>query len=541
MAGWTKTTLLILLFAAASVRLIRVHHLTPVVEGDGCEYSRLAENLVAGRGYVGMLAGAEIMLPPLYPVTIALVMKVTGWEAPLSGRLVSMVASLAFALLMARLVQRHGGDRAAKLALVLAAFSPGMVLLGSAVFAEALQLALLAGGAVCLAEAFRSHQPWRALIAGLWFGAAYLARVESAVVAFLGAGILCGSGWIGSRRPPKRQAAVLALSLLLGFAVAGAPYVAYLKQTTGEWRLEGKSERVTATIDRYAQGQKYREANYGVGDDGEELGPWLVPNEVLRGGPSLISIAIDQPWPFFRHVASNFALLVWKLSTGEAFSSILLLILAGAAFLKIAPRRELPLDLWFLGALLASMGLGSLYKFVLRYAVGVALPLYALAALGGAALWTHWERRRGRRISPGVGFLSVAVLVLSLCRGFITGNAEFHESLPAKLPLKALGHELRNPSIPTGTIMSDDPRPAYYAGRRWTPLPVAKTARGFWLEVLRRSSTVVIIDRTRADGIPGAWWREDDPPRPTTLIAESGAFRAYTIDLFLAEQEATPR
>jgi len=41
-----------------------------VIENEGAEYTRIAANLAAGNGYVGLMGGPQLVDPPLYPMLI---------------------------------------------------------------------------------------------------------------------------------------------------------------------------------------------------------------------------------------------------------------------------------------------------------------------------------------------------------------------------------------------------------------------------------------------------------------------------------------
>src|SRR5215469_1888497 len=41
-----------------------------VIENEGAQYTRIAINLAAGNGYVGLKGGPQLLFPPLYPMLI---------------------------------------------------------------------------------------------------------------------------------------------------------------------------------------------------------------------------------------------------------------------------------------------------------------------------------------------------------------------------------------------------------------------------------------------------------------------------------------
>lgn len=57
----------ILVVVAGTLRIWWLFTHTYAIENDGAEYARIAENLIVGRGYVGLQPGPELLFPPLYP------------------------------------------------------------------------------------------------------------------------------------------------------------------------------------------------------------------------------------------------------------------------------------------------------------------------------------------------------------------------------------------------------------------------------------------------------------------------------------------
>jgi hypothetical protein len=69
-----------------TLRLVAVVSFTGPIDPEGAEYARIAENLVAGHGYVGIATpGTQLIFPPLFPFMIAAVSLVTG-QAELADR-----------------------------------------------------------------------------------------------------------------------------------------------------------------------------------------------------------------------------------------------------------------------------------------------------------------------------------------------------------------------------------------------------------------------------------------------------------------------
>ena len=67
----SRRVLFIILFVALSLRFLWMTTQKSNIGGEGAEYARLAENLIKGRGYVGIFGQAtQLIFPPLYPLTI---------------------------------------------------------------------------------------------------------------------------------------------------------------------------------------------------------------------------------------------------------------------------------------------------------------------------------------------------------------------------------------------------------------------------------------------------------------------------------------
>src|SRR5271166_5433632 len=60
-----RLPLLLILLLAFALRLLSARFLMGAIDSEGAEYARIAENLLNGKGYVGIaLPGAQLMFPP---------------------------------------------------------------------------------------------------------------------------------------------------------------------------------------------------------------------------------------------------------------------------------------------------------------------------------------------------------------------------------------------------------------------------------------------------------------------------------------------
>ena len=87
--------LLGIMVLAFVLRLVYLVFFTDAINPEGAEYARIAQNLLQGKGYVGLaLEGRELMFPPLYPLTIATATVATR-DFYLAAQVVSFTAGLA--------------------------------------------------------------------------------------------------------------------------------------------------------------------------------------------------------------------------------------------------------------------------------------------------------------------------------------------------------------------------------------------------------------------------------------------------------------
>jgi 4-amino-4-deoxy-L-arabinose transferase-like glycosyltransferase len=266
-----------LLAVAAALRILWWAFYVDVVENEGAEYARLAENLFHGRGYVSVFGGTHTLFPPLYPILIGCAAPLAGSEE-VAARIVSLLAGIATVAAVFGLARDVFGKRLAVLAGLAAACHPLLVALSVSTYSEGLYIALASLSAQAALRCVREPSRSSAALTGALAGLAYLTRPEGIALAVGFAGLVLFAGLASGRR--RLPAALLPAGIVLAAAVAVAlPYVVHLSRIAGGFRWEGKSavnNRITA---RQEQGLGYREAGYGLGPSGEPAGPFLFPDQ----------------------------------------------------------------------------------------------------------------------------------------------------------------------------------------------------------------------------------------------------------------------
>lgn len=118
-----KISVLLLIFMLAlTLRLAAVYMDKSGLETDEGEYDRLALNLAAGKGYINSTDGAPTSLrPPLYPVVLALIYKVFGYNI-LAVRLIQALIGSFTVILLYGIAYRIFGSAVAFLTGISASF-----------------------------------------------------------------------------------------------------------------------------------------------------------------------------------------------------------------------------------------------------------------------------------------------------------------------------------------------------------------------------------------------------------------------------------
>ena len=90
----TRFRIFIILLAgiAASLVFLATSNFGPGVSTDGARYLATAENLLAGRGDVDFLGDRLTQFPPLYPLMIAALRFVTGFDVLIAGQWINVIA-----------------------------------------------------------------------------------------------------------------------------------------------------------------------------------------------------------------------------------------------------------------------------------------------------------------------------------------------------------------------------------------------------------------------------------------------------------------
>ena len=263
---------LILIFVLGlSIRFYLMITQKVVIENEGAEYARMAENFLAGKGLLSSLENQpNLMYAPLYPLLISFVTLFTR-NSELAGRLVSVVSGGLLILPMYFIALRLYGRRTAQMSAGLVALHPMLIGFSNTVLTEGVYLTLMMTSVYFGLRCMESESPWSCGLVGIFWGLAYVTRPEAIGLLVLTVFLVCVSGFILRRRSWK----IIQSSgiIIASFGLIAIPYLGFLRTQTGKFILEAKSKLNYTIGTRFNSGMPYNQAAWGISQDLAEEGP----------------------------------------------------------------------------------------------------------------------------------------------------------------------------------------------------------------------------------------------------------------------------
>lgn len=470
-----------------------------VIENEGGEYGRLAENLLNGKGYVSIKGQPNLMYAPLYPWLIAGASLFTG-NTELAGRIVSLLAGVAVVITLYLIANLLYGIRTALMCAFLAALHPVLIGFSAAVYNEMTYLALMLTGIYFSLLVMKGKGPISAILGGAGFGLAYLVRPEALGLLLLSILILCCLS--SSMGHSFRRSIKVAGLMLASFALVSSPYVAFISRHIGRLSFEGKS-RLNYTIgQRVLSGMSYSQAACGISEDLEVEGPLMDPYRY----------AAYSPFPFTVWQVSRYALRMVKRNTPVvlaalfySFSSCFLVgALIGVSFLRKAWNRiRLTQEIFLLSAFgTVAFVVLSAHAFQFRYLLPL-IPFLIIWTSHGIVESSDWVGESILSVSANVrrlGFFTFSVsyflcaLVLLAPLLAVQEEPDLTQSRAEFSRIKQAGVWLRThypePEKLIATTLTAIP---YYARGRMVSLPFAGSTTALrYLEMVRPDFLVLL-------------------------------------------------
>src|SRR5262245_15942979 len=273
-------TLISIVVVALILRAFFAVYFTGAIDTEGAEYARIAQNLLSGRGYVGIAedGGTQLFFPPLFPFAIAVISLVTG-SAEVAGRMISVAMGTLLVVPTYLIAMRMYDRRIAIFAAALIACHPYLIYMSTTVFCEMTFATLFMSALYIAILATEQPKPQLLLSCGAMYGLAYLVRAEAAIYLLVAAVIIFFAALLKNRADLLFSVSRIGM-VLVAFALFASPYIAWLSTQTGHFRIEGKFPLNMTTMMRIDQGEPEVYPQFGIDSAGNERGVWNQPNLV---------------------------------------------------------------------------------------------------------------------------------------------------------------------------------------------------------------------------------------------------------------------
>ena len=541
----SRTLIVVAVIVAALLRTAWALRHGLALDQEGVEYARIAQNLLAGRGFVGMLNnGTQLNFAPLYPIMIAGLSILLG-SAALAARVISIAFGAALVIPTFKIAERLYGRRAAEAAAALVVFHPVLIAGAASTYAEGPYLTLLMSGLLWLMCWATSRRVRNSIAAGVLFGLAYLVRPEAFVLVgvFVVGGVL-----IALLEKDRRPVWFGTLGLAVAFTVVAAPNIVFLTRSTGTIRIEAKGTLAYQWGQKINEGMTYQEGAYGIGPDLSERGVYMKPYLAA------MSSARITPGQYVAYLATSV-----QRNRGEIQRTIvdepalgcpiLFALVVIGLFGSRWDRRRIALE----GTLLATAGtmvliLLSVQQIWFRFFYPLLGPLLLWGAKGADDLG-EWGRavvaslwRDGTAAAAGgalVKWTSIGLLCVVSLRA-VPDLAQFKDSLFGDR-VRA-GRWLAAQAPPHKWVMDMGNQVAYYAGGDLLYLPYATSDLALRYIAKRKPDYVVLMGAPK-NYLPytAEWYDRGIPDRRAVLVYDdsTSAEEGLKIYRWVADSAAT--
>ena len=524
--SWKFLGLLLLL--ALTARCWWLLSRVTVIEGEGANYARMAENIALGKGWIGTQGHLQVFYPPLYPLLIAGTYPLFH-DAEIAGRLISILFGTFLVIPIFLIAREWYGQSVGYLAGMIVALHPVLVGISAAVFSESTYLCILFLAFYWGLRSAIEQSYGKAIAAGALFGLAYLTRTESLMeTAFLAVLVLlCG-------RKDKSKAVGVAACLSLACILVGAPYVWFLKSHTGQFRLEAKSANNFAFGKMRLAGESWEPAYRRVDDNLNPVGLSMRTDlDVLQTTKFSLPIAAQILRLAAHDNIRSFAgdLLEERAVGGFVLIGLVSLGLFSSPWSRERVAGEMILMVFLLCLFLPILSLVDYFNF--RYVVPILLILVLWTAKG-IAEFAGWSGNTVQAVlrSPDrarwgrTGGLLVAAGALLL----VAWPAVNHiDNLRGDDPaLKTVGLRLKGLLSNGPVVMDTDNRIAFYSGGIYRPYPYASQATALRYIAANNVAALVIKERNAETNNPYYQnWAAGGIPEPGASLILSVPSKVY--------------
>jgi hypothetical protein len=518
---------------AALLRIFWTMRFSHALEQEGVEYTRLAENLLAGRGYIGIFAnGTQLNFPPLYPLLIAGVSLIVR-STELAAHVINIAAGVALIPPAFKIAEQLYGRPAAIVVAVFLTLHPVLIAGSASAFAEIPYLTLLIYALFFLMRWISGRRTLHAALAGAFFGLAYLVRPEAFVlVGEFTALMILAALMAKDRRALLRSG----LAMPVVFAVLAAPNIIFLTRATGKIRIEAKGTLAYAWGSRMNQGMPYMESANGIGEDLSDQGVFMRPNRDVITSTSYTS----REYLAFvlKALKRNVGPIEQKVVDEHAFGSPLLFMLVVIAIFRAGwSRQRLLLDgVLVVTAATVLLILGTVQETWFRYYYSL-LGIFLIWGGKGAIDIGDWasttlgsvtSKERIRRLAGPVATALAVAGVLGLAWRNLSAISQFQESGCSEC-VRA-GRWLATQPPAHKRVMGGELRVSYYSGADLMYLPYARPELAIRY-IAKKKPDFIVLDNYTFNGFPYTreWFEKGIPDPRARLIHEELGHNQFKI------------
>jgi 4-amino-4-deoxy-L-arabinose transferase-like glycosyltransferase len=507
-----------------------------VIDSEGSEYARIAQNLRSGHGYVGIFNnGAELNDAPLFPLLIAALSFILP-SAEMAARVISIAGSATLVIPMFKLAGRMYNRRVATLATVLVVFHPLFVARSILCCSETFYLTLLMFGLYCSMLWFDEYRLGTSILAGVFFGLAYLMRPEALLfaAAFGAAGLVLGLF------TKARRTVLIGVLIMAGvFTLLAAPYIAFLSIHTGAIRIEGKGALAYAWGTRMNSGMSYQEATTKIADDLTGVGVYMMPYSELLNTTSYSFK--DLLAYLLRSAPRNLKIIYYELMTTQSQGAPLIWVMAVLGLVRSPWDRKRLMNegILLLSVVIMVLTLLSVQSLPPRYYHSIVGILLLWTAKGADELY-DWARNTFAVLSmkkrvPRLAGLSVqwtaVFLLFALSLRSVIGNSEFGEAM--RTDRKVVGQWLAQQSPRPKWVMDTSLLTTYYSGAGLMYLPYSSSNIALHYIAEKHPDFIVLLqDSRRSTPYLAQWFDKGIPDHRAELIYDKGDTRGERVKVY---------
>lgn len=511
-------TILAIFFVAVVLRGVCAVWFSGMIDGQGAEYARMAQNLLSGVGLRGITDGREFIFPPMFPFFISAVTLLTG-DAEIAGRIISVVLGSAIVVPVYLIAKHMYGRRIAVGAAALAAVHPFLIKYSSQVFGEPTYLTIVLTAIYMAMRSMENPTTYSLLMSGVLYGIAYLIRPEASAFMVVATGLLFLQFYF-QRAPGQLLLVSRPLLVVAGFLLLATPYVAWLSVKTGHIMLEGKASYNVPTEQRIQQGLSTYAAAFEITPDLKARGIWIKPaDEVIKeyknhplGAVELAGLLIKRARKLSHDASATIA-------GSLAFGSPALFALAVLGLFSFPWNGRFAVTQLHVGAVLAAtlFALCFTYSLQERFYV-IFVPFLVIWATWGAVVFSQWAQRsaaiwglsEAHKDYFAKAIQALAILAIVLPSAIV--NLGDLRAIRSEQPFRKMLMDFANNHTAPIRIASTTTPPAFHTHAQfvWLPYSDGETARRYLAE---KAVTHVALWGSPVETPYQTKWIEEGVPR----------------------------